>query len=334
MNAKQTLSFAECYLIKSRSAKKAKKKFEMSFANFCNLKLQTHCAYSGIEFTKTGDHTFSFERIDCNVGYVDGNVIAVSKYLNTIRSNIAHSSDVDAIIAKLESEIGFKKMELIKLKDKLDKELLKQTYAKTFEPNVEANVTVVEKFKIRADHPKLSTLWHILDQKRGLKQKMDHHQIQINHFTNHKNKIHASNKKRETKVLMMANAQQSIQQHKLLLEKVTHTFKYGSCKSHKQFIKTLEIVKIENKTTVIKPVKNYDHDNAINSVKGQIAQIESWLANADKRLKAYPLIKNGLKRFENLSKLEKQALIIGYPVDTSSVKILKQLASNKLNETT
>ena len=69
-----TLEIAKCYATKAEQAKSRGKEFAMPFTYFANLKAQTHCAYSGIELKCTGPNGFSFERLNNDVGYVDGNV--------------------------------------------------------------------------------------------------------------------------------------------------------------------------------------------------------------------------------------------------------------------
>ena len=82
----QTNEVYICYSAKRKSSKDRKIDFDMSFETFAALKKQTKCQYSGIPFDDT-EHVFSFERINNNIGYIDGNVIAVSKAINSARSN-------------------------------------------------------------------------------------------------------------------------------------------------------------------------------------------------------------------------------------------------------
>lgn len=82
---KQTNEVYTCYSAKRTNAKQRGIKFDMSFETFAALKKQTHCQYSGLPLK--GVHEFSFERIDNNIGYIDGNVIVVSRAINSARSN-------------------------------------------------------------------------------------------------------------------------------------------------------------------------------------------------------------------------------------------------------
>lgn len=91
-----------CFKAKRENAKQRKIHFDMSFISFKNLKEQTHCQYSGFPFSDK--HEFSFERIDNNIGYVDGNVIVVSRAINTARSNYTTES-LPGVIARAEQEL-------------------------------------------------------------------------------------------------------------------------------------------------------------------------------------------------------------------------------------
>lgn len=67
-------------------ASRRNKDFSMSLVTVRNIYRQTHCAYSGEAFGE-GDDGLSLERIDCNLGYVDGNVIPVKLKYNSFRGN-------------------------------------------------------------------------------------------------------------------------------------------------------------------------------------------------------------------------------------------------------
>lgn len=67
-------------------ASRRNKDFSMSLLTVRNIYRQTHCAYSGEAFGE-GDDGLSLERIDCNLGYVDGNVIPVKLKYNSFRGN-------------------------------------------------------------------------------------------------------------------------------------------------------------------------------------------------------------------------------------------------------
>lgn len=77
------VAVAEAYISKYQNAKSRGKEFSLSLIVFANIKAQTHCAYSGIKFSN--NNPMSFERLDNNIGYVDGNVIPVIRRFNTIR---------------------------------------------------------------------------------------------------------------------------------------------------------------------------------------------------------------------------------------------------------
>lgn len=81
-----SVELAQQYIAKSLNAKKRNKEFSLSLIAFANIKSQTHCAYSGVEFDE--NNPMSLERVDNNVGYVDGNVIPVLTILNSVRGDL------------------------------------------------------------------------------------------------------------------------------------------------------------------------------------------------------------------------------------------------------
>lgn len=94
-NIAQYKAIRDCYQSKKDNSTKRNIPFDMSFETFAALKRHTHCQYSGLPFDD--EHGFSFERIDNNVGYLDGNVIAVSRVINSARS----SYDVESLAAHI-----------------------------------------------------------------------------------------------------------------------------------------------------------------------------------------------------------------------------------------
>lgn len=83
----------------SKSAPRRQKEFSLGLLYTHNIMQQTHCAYSGREFTK--DDPLSFERINNSRGYIEGNVIAVCTSLNSLRG----SKTIDDLKEELSSAI-------------------------------------------------------------------------------------------------------------------------------------------------------------------------------------------------------------------------------------
>lgn len=324
-----TISIAECYIQKAKSAKKAGKRFEMSFTNFANLKSQTHCAYSGVEFEQSGDHTFSFERIDCNVGYVDGNVIPVSRFYNTLRSNIAHSDDVQKVVNNLKSDIGTKLKELENQREQLAHLMcLQEKYSADATPIVESKRIV--KVKVRSDHPKLNTVWHLVEMHVGLGKKIERDKQLISQFKNQIEEMMMSSKSKENKVKAISSHKLHIQNLEKKIVRNKHLLGKGMCKSHKAVWSSLNFVELETKE-IVGWKKKVDHSDAIAAKQNTIAEIEKWLENSQKRLNGYPVIYAALKRFENLSRMERFCVEMGYPLDTRPAKVYKQKLANKLS---
>lgn len=82
-----SVELAQNYVAKATNAKKRNKEFTLSLISYANIKNQKFCAYSGIEFNDS-TNIMSLERINNDVGYVDGNVIPVLYTLNNIRGDL------------------------------------------------------------------------------------------------------------------------------------------------------------------------------------------------------------------------------------------------------
>ena len=73
--------------------------------HYMNLNAQEICAYTNKIMKHGGIYKSSFERIDTSKGYVPGNIIKITNYANSLRSNHS-SSDISKLlyhsVAKLE----------------------------------------------------------------------------------------------------------------------------------------------------------------------------------------------------------------------------------------
>lgn len=72
------------------SAHRRNKEFNLDSLYLANILQQTHCAYSGVEFSpygENGPNHMTLERIDNSIGYVKGNVIPVTHELNKMRGS-------------------------------------------------------------------------------------------------------------------------------------------------------------------------------------------------------------------------------------------------------
>lgn len=98
-----SIELAQQYIAKSLNAKKRNKEFSLSLITFANIKSQTHCAYSGVEFDE--NNPMSLERVDNNIGYVDGNVVPVLTILNSVRGDLDFKN-IDERIESLSLKIA------------------------------------------------------------------------------------------------------------------------------------------------------------------------------------------------------------------------------------
>lgn len=110
----------QCYVNRTMSAPTRGLEFNMSVNAFIRIKQQTHCAYSGIEFTEVSKnggyqpYAQTLERIDNTKGYVDGNVIPVCYLYNNVRKTYT-SETIDKGIRQVESDIRDREMLIEKL---------------------------------------------------------------------------------------------------------------------------------------------------------------------------------------------------------------------------
>jgi hypothetical protein len=71
-----------------QSAVDRKLEFDLSFETVKRLLAYKKCYYTGRDFEEEGVFARSFDRIDSNKGYVDGNVVACTVDINGKKSNL------------------------------------------------------------------------------------------------------------------------------------------------------------------------------------------------------------------------------------------------------
>lgn len=98
---------------KQKQAKLRGIHFDMSKETYANLLEQTHCFYSGIRFDDSEQFQMSFERMNGNIGYVDGNVVTVCRIINTAKGNMETEDEIDKQIEYfyLQIERNIKRLE-------------------------------------------------------------------------------------------------------------------------------------------------------------------------------------------------------------------------------
>lgn len=73
---------AQKYADKYQNATSRGIEFDMTMTEFKRIMKSKTCAYTGVSFTDSGDNILTLERIDNKLGYVKGNVIAVTLAAN------------------------------------------------------------------------------------------------------------------------------------------------------------------------------------------------------------------------------------------------------------
>lgn len=83
-----------------QSSQDRKIDFDLSFDYVKRLLEHKTCYYTGIEFTEDGIHARSFDRIDSNQGYVEGNVVACTIDINGKKANLTFE-EIEALYKKI-----------------------------------------------------------------------------------------------------------------------------------------------------------------------------------------------------------------------------------------
>jgi hypothetical protein len=71
-----------------QSAADRKLEFDLSFNTVKKLLLEPKCYYTGKKFEENGVYARSFDRVDSDLGYVEGNVVACTVDINSKKSNL------------------------------------------------------------------------------------------------------------------------------------------------------------------------------------------------------------------------------------------------------
>lgn len=88
---------AEKYLQLLQSAQRRHLDFNLSLVDVRNLLLRKTCYYSNVKFHPSPGHEHSrtIDRLDCNKGYVKGNVVACTYKMNIFKENAFEHKEVD-----------------------------------------------------------------------------------------------------------------------------------------------------------------------------------------------------------------------------------------------
>jgi hypothetical protein len=72
-----------------QSAVDRKLDFDLSFETVKNLLLEPTCYYTNKQFEEVGNFARSFDRVNSELGYVEGNVVACTVDINSKKSNLS-----------------------------------------------------------------------------------------------------------------------------------------------------------------------------------------------------------------------------------------------------
>ena len=90
------------YLTTLESAQRRGLAFNLTLSDVKRLMSRKTCFYTKKKFVNKNEHPDSptIDRIDCNKGYVKGNVVVCTKYSNELKSNLFEHRDVDILLIK------------------------------------------------------------------------------------------------------------------------------------------------------------------------------------------------------------------------------------------
>ncbi len=121
-----------------QSAQDRKLQFNLSFEYVRKMLEYKTCYYTGKAFTEDGPHARSFDRVDSDKGYIEGNVVACTIEINGKKSNLSFE-EISCLYHKLAS-----KKEKANLKSQGFSEIIIEK--KKEEPSESKEATSVEDF--------------------------------------------------------------------------------------------------------------------------------------------------------------------------------------------
>ncbi|ADG59926.1 Srd anti-sigma factor [Acinetobacter phage Acj9] len=305
---------AQCYSNKFANARSRKLEFSMSMVSFANIKMQTHCAYSGLTFTSSDQ--LSLERIDNNVGYVDGNVIPVIRSLNEMR-NDKSTEDLQKEIDEIYETIGGFSGLRVRIQEKIH---IAEAELAAFNAAPKITKTTAMKHVIPAKH--MVKAVHHINSINGIKKKIKMRQTMIE-----QSKIKLSNssitKKTRKNHTVILNAHESALPKDIVnLARCEQVLKslFGNFKQVER-----EVVTLKDNSDEIRLKSHLG--NLRNQLRG-LGPKEQELTN---KIGQLCHILHGIRKFENLNDIEKTKIKLGLPLETSTLKMLKhKLAYNCL----
>ncbi len=299
-----SLELIKCYNSKASNAESRGKEFSMSLMNFANLKAQKHCAYSGIKFDND-KHEFSFERLDNSIGYVDGNVIAVSRSLNSARSSLNTVDDIIERIHYIREAISNKQQALVSVPMSIN-QLKREIHELESDPvyaSIEKPVIppLLHEHWLQLSNRHKNDLDKLAGYVKSIKDNKKHIATWESKTSKHaKSKIYNLNR---------MNDQMEENISKILKRNVMFkAFKGLETRTRPVSVENPKIRQIS--AEIAKKQKLYS--NTVKSLENAVINIENL-----------KLVMEGLRKFENLSAMDKQKLKLGLPLNASLFTLLK-----------
>jgi hypothetical protein len=75
--------------------------FNLTFRTVKRLLTQKKCYYTGVEFEPNGNLSRSIDRVDTNLGYVEGNVVACTVDINGKKANLSNK-EIEMLYNKIQ----------------------------------------------------------------------------------------------------------------------------------------------------------------------------------------------------------------------------------------
>lgn len=305
----ERIQLAKCYKNKANNADSRGLEFDISILTFANIKAQKVCAYSGLPFG-TGDDGLSIERIDNNVGYVDGNVIPVRNVLNSLRADY----DIPQVEAKV-TELAEKLRATMVLYEHAKSKLSDANIAlKTLPVEVEVVSRTVIKPRIPAA---IYTKWrHRYNECVGARNKLSVRETLIAESVQILRKPGLNEKRVKSHKALIA-----VHESKLTADQKLAQSKNDRYRDYVKGFKTeSRVVEITDNSAIERLEKARQ---VVEAAKLNVERLHHEIENVRVTQDHFKHILAGLKKFDKLSDADALKVKLGLSLDTSMLKVLK-----------
>lgn len=304
----ERVQLAKCYKNKANNAESRGLDFDISILTFANIKAQKVCAYSGLPFG-TGDDALSVERIDNNVGYIDGNVIPVRHVLNTLRADF----DIHQVEAKIIECVD----KAVNIESAIAISILRRDAAVSALQAIPSETQVISQTVIKPRIPAaIYTKWrHRFNECVGATNKLAQREALITESIDTLRKPGISAKRAKSHKDLIA----------LHESKIADERKRAQSKSdrYRDYVKGFKTVSRQIEVANKLPTEHIKLRSTIESTQADIDRLQRDLCRVDEYSKNLKQILAGLKKFDKLSDADLLKVKLGLPLDTSMLKVLK-----------